>query len=141
MFYGCNIRESCYNCAYANKNRVGDITLADFWGHNKAMPGVWDDDKGISLVLVNNPQGMKLWEASKDEVNFVDVTGHPFRQGRLRKPMKKPESYDEFWEDYKREGFVYCAEKYSDYRIKSLEELKKESFFMRLLKKLSGDQK
>lgn len=149
MFYGCNIRESCFNCAYANKNRVADITLADFWGHEKAMPGVWDDDKGISLVLVNNPQGMKLWEASKDEVDFVDVTGYPFRHGRLKKPMEKPESYDEFWEDYRTEGFVYCAEKYADYKMKKAKrektpegdpERKEANIFVEFIKKLSGKE-
>lgn len=148
MFYGCNIRESCFQCPYANKNRPGDITLADFWGHEKAMPGMWDDDKGISLVLVNNPQGMKLWEAAKEEVDFVDVTGYPYRHGRLKKPMERPEAYDEFWDDYKQEGFAYCAEKYAGYKIKgpgpqpadSSSEGQKESILIRLWKKLSGKE-
>lgn len=116
LFYGDDIRPSCFKCIYANKERVGDITLADFWGHEKVIPDMWDDDKGVSLVLVNTSRGKELWEASKDEVEHVDVTGHPFRHSRMRAPMKKKESYDAFWEDYEREGFVYCAQKYADHK-------------------------
>lgn len=118
LFYGSDIRHSCMQCPYANKDRVGDITLADFWGHEKAMPGIWDDDKGISLVLVNTSQGMRLWEMARDSVDFVEVTGYPFRHRRMREAMKKPEDYDRFWEDYEKKGFVYCAEKYAGHRKK-----------------------
>lgn len=116
LFYGCNIRPSCLKCVYANTDRPADITLADFWGHEKAMPDLWNDDKGVSLVLVNNAHGKELWEKSRQEVLEVEVTGYPFQHGRLRKPMEKPENYDEFWEDYAREGFEYCAEKYSKHK-------------------------
>lgn len=118
LFYGSDIRHSCLQCPYANKDRVGDITLADFWGHEKAMPGIWDDDRGISLVLVNTSQGMRLWEMAKDSVDFVEVTGYPFRHRRMREAMKKPEDYDMFWEDYENKGFVYCAEKYAGHKKK-----------------------
>lgn len=113
LFSGSKIRPSCFKCIYTNKERVGDVTLADFWGHEDAIPGKWDDDKGISLVLVNTSRGKELWEAAKDEVDHVDVTGYPFRHSRMRTPTEKPESYDRFWEDYEREGFVFCAEKYA----------------------------
>lgn len=32
FFKGLSYRESCYHCKYANINRVGDFTIADFWG-------------------------------------------------------------------------------------------------------------
>lgn len=117
LFYGCNIRPSCLNCAYANTNRPADITLADFWGHEKAMPDVWDDDKGISLVLINNSHGMQLWENSRNEVDEVEVTGYPFRHRRLHAPMEKPKNYDQFWKDYAKKGFEYCSEKYSNHKM------------------------
>ena len=31
-------RESCYQCAYANTSRVGDLTVGDFWGIAKSHP-------------------------------------------------------------------------------------------------------
>lgn len=60
-------RSSCYSCRYANKNRVGDITIGDFWcierEHAELLSengGKLDVDKGISAVLVNNAQGERM---------------------------------------------------------------------------------
>lgn len=36
----------------------GDITIADYWGIEKVAPE-FDDNKGVSLVLVNNEAGKK----------------------------------------------------------------------------------
>ena len=108
-------RPSCFNCIYTNTNRPGDITIADFWGHEKAIPGKWDDEKGISLVLVNTNQGMKLWEEAKEQMEWIDCTGYPFRHQNMKRPTTKPEQYDEFWSDYKANGFEYCLKKYLDY--------------------------
>ena len=119
LFGGKWIRPSCFSCIYTNKERVGDITLADFWGHEDAIPGMWDDDKGISLILVNTSRGRELWEAAKDEVDYVDVTTYPFRHSRMRTPTKKPDTYDAFWMDYEKEGFAFCAEKYAGHKMKA----------------------
>lgn len=111
-------RPSCYHCIYTNKNRVGDITLADFWGHEKAIPGQWDDDKGISLVLVNNAQGKALWEKAKKDLEYTDCTGYPYRHMNMKHPSEISDNYEEFWEDYKQRGFEYCAKKYANYKGK-----------------------
>lgn len=105
-------RPSCYQCIYANQNRVGDITIADFWGHEDAVPGKWEDDKGVSLVLVNNPHGMELWESMRKRLDWVECTGYPFRHKNLASPTEKSERYDEFWKDYVENGFDYCVLKY-----------------------------
>ncbi|SFA82326.1 Coenzyme F420-reducing hydrogenase, beta subunit [Acetitomaculum ruminis DSM 5522] len=110
-------RPSCFKCAYTNKNRPGDITIADFWGHEKAIPGKWDDDKGISLVLINTYRGQLLWEEAKKDLEWIDVTGYPFRHHNLKHPTKYPEIYEEFWKDYKENGFEYCIEKYTKHKI------------------------
>lgn len=50
------LRPSCYNCKAKNFSSNSDISLADYWGiTNKHRE--FDDDKGISLVLVNSKQG------------------------------------------------------------------------------------
>ena len=45
------LRPSCHNCTYTNLNRPSDITIADFWGIENFKPE-FDDDKGVSLVLI-----------------------------------------------------------------------------------------
>lgn len=39
--------------------RVSDITIADFWGINEILPQV-DDDKGISLIFIQNNKSKSL---------------------------------------------------------------------------------
>ena len=63
---GLSMRESCFNCKYSHPQRVGDITLGDFWGiasFDKSL----DDKKGTSLVLCNSIKGLNLFE----KINFM----------------------------------------------------------------------
>jgi hypothetical protein len=50
------LRPSCYCCPFATIPRQGDISLADYWGVTAAHPGI-DDDRGVSLILVNTEKG------------------------------------------------------------------------------------
>ena len=51
-------RESCYTCPYAQMPRVGDCSIADFWGIGRhGVPFKHDVMKGVSLILVNNKKG------------------------------------------------------------------------------------
>ncbi len=53
-------RECCYTCHYASMDRVGDLTLGDFWGIEKELPN-FAADQGASCVIVNTPKGEKLF--------------------------------------------------------------------------------
>ena len=53
-------RESCYQCAYANTSRVGDLTVGDFWGISKSHPN-FNSTKCVSSVFVNTEKGQKLF--------------------------------------------------------------------------------
>lgn len=64
------LRDSCYNCAFKNKNRISDITLADFWGIQNINEKMFDN-KGTSLVIVNSEKGNKLFNSIKKDINYV----------------------------------------------------------------------
>ena len=51
------LRPSCTVCPFASLSRPGDITAADCWGVEKALPGFADDNRGCSLMLLNTPAG------------------------------------------------------------------------------------
>lgn len=60
-------RENCYACPYACDNRPGDITIGDYWCIDLVHPemlvqngGIFDEQKGVSCLIVNNTQGQKL---------------------------------------------------------------------------------
>ena len=55
-----SLRPSCYDCRFTTVNRQGDITLGDFWGIGRKYPER-DDDKGISLIIINSEKGEKAY--------------------------------------------------------------------------------
>ena len=66
------LRPSCYACKFKTKERISDITLADFWGINNIYPDI-DDDKGISLVIVHSIKGSNLFEKLKTNMFCIEV--------------------------------------------------------------------
>lgn len=62
------LRESCHNCAFKNKYRDSDITLADYWGVENMHPH-FNDDMGVSLVVINSKKGSEIFNGIKE--NFV----------------------------------------------------------------------
>lgn len=64
------LRPSCYACPSKNGKSGADITLGDFWGIENHYPE-FDDDKGVSLVMVQSQKGAKYFNAI--ESNCVEV--------------------------------------------------------------------
>ena len=61
------LRKECYSCIYAKIQRVSDITLGDFWGVEKFNSKL-DDNKGISLILLNNHKGNNVLNTVKSKL-------------------------------------------------------------------------
>ncbi len=55
------LRPSCYCCPAKGGKSGSDITLADYWGIQNVFPG-FDDDKGVSAVMVNTLKGKRLFD-------------------------------------------------------------------------------
>jgi ferredoxin-like protein FixX len=56
------LRPSCHACPAKHYKSGSDITLADYWGIEQVVPS-FDDDKGISLVLLNTPKGCTVFSS------------------------------------------------------------------------------
>lgn len=63
-------RESCAPCEFARLPRQADFTVADWWGINKIKPE-YDDKKGTSLVLTNNPKAEKIFDIIKTNMQKI----------------------------------------------------------------------
>lgn len=111
-------RHSCGKCHFRNLHRPSDITLADFWGWEKVVPGFADDDKGCNLVLVNTEAGRTLWDSAKPKLNIVPVNLQNCLQPNLRGVQFINPVRMEFEEDYARKGFAYVRYKYGDVSVK-----------------------
>jgi hypothetical protein len=55
------LRPSCYKCPVRSFKSQSDITIGDYWGIQKFLPE-FDDDKGVSLVMVNTVKGKEIYE-------------------------------------------------------------------------------
>ena len=115
LFLSENIlRPACYQCPYKSIDHPGDITLADYWGIDKAVPG-FNDNKGVSLVLVNSEKGQKLFDDIKENLIYKKTKLEDSLQPALIKPFSKPKERVEFWDDFKNYNFDYIARKYGKY--------------------------
>jgi NAD-dependent dihydropyrimidine dehydrogenase PreA subunit len=69
---GAIMRDVCYQCKFSRKERVGDITLADYWGVEKYHPEIKDIDKGISLLLLNNDKARMFFNKCLTNVVYME---------------------------------------------------------------------
>lgn len=94
------LRPSCYFCEFKKKNRVSDITLADFWGSGRICPDM-DDDKGLSLVIVHSVKGGKLLEEIKGKMELREVPLEDALRGNpsMTHSCNKPDKRDEFMQN------------------------------------------
>ena len=68
---GLTFRESCGKCKFAAIPRQGDITIADFWDIHRHDQR-FDDSKGTSLVIVNNPKGKELTDSIRSDTKLFE---------------------------------------------------------------------
>jgi len=112
LFYDHSIlRPSCYTCPYKSIMHPGDITIADYWGVEKAAPD-FDDNKGVSLVLVNNSRGEGAFEAVKDSLRWQVTSMELSLQPPLLRPFAAPKHRADFWKDFSTKDFGYLVKKY-----------------------------
>lgn len=125
LFYSHKIiRESCYYCPYKDITHPGDMTIGDFWRVEKAVPD-FDDNCGVSLVLLNTEHAVRLFDAVKGDLEFSPCRIEDSMQTPLKKPFRRPEGRDEFWRDFREQPFDYIAKKYGHYSKESEQHLER----------------
>lgn len=91
LFYtNAFFRDCCYDCSFANMSRVSDITLGDFWGWEKVDLKINEDNKGVSLVIVNTEKGETLFDACKQDIDYLKVDSDVYMQRNLKMPTPRP---------------------------------------------------
>lgn len=119
-------RENCYSCPYAKPERMGDLTMGDFWGFHQEHPEVvaLDNEKGISCVLVNTQKGKQIFDKYSSQFetiqsSFEKVDAH---NDQLHEPSRKPEKRETVLALYRDGGYEavekYYQEKFRKDRIK-----------------------
>lgn len=140
LFYSHRIiRECCFECPYKNLFRQGDITLGDCWGIAENDPD-FDDNKGVSLILVNSEKGEKFFSAICDDLDRKKIDINLYLQPPLRTNWEKPPDYQRFWKDFSEQPFRKILEQYvpkpehPNYRKKIIQKCRK--IVRKIIKKL-----
>ena len=107
-----SLRPSCYSCT-AKKNKLSDITLADFWGINKIMPEM-NDEKGASLVIARSPKGQSVLSEIKTQFIVSEVT---YEEGVRFNPSEykscvMPLQRKNFFKDMNKMSYESLVDKY-----------------------------
>lgn len=129
------LNKSCYICKFKGKEngekREADITLGDFWG----VPKELFNKNGVSLVVINNKKGQKLFEQIRDKISFKEVS---LKEGIRSNPSFYKncilsEKRNSFFKDLNNLPFNKLSNKY--FRVpSSLLERKIINFFKKMIK-------
>ena len=115
LFYSHNaLRPACYKCPYKSIKHPADITIADYWGIEKAAPN-FNDNKGVSLVLINNVKGIEFFNKIKADVDYKITDLENSMQPPLIRPFSEPVNRKKFWDDYYTMPFSNLINKYAKY--------------------------
>ncbi len=112
-------RPACYCCRFTSFKRPADLTLGDFWGIEKSYPA-FDDNRGISLLLINSAKGQEVFEAIKEQFIYLNSTKQDCMQHNLHSPTQPRGDRNLFWQEYLDCGFNYVAKKYGGYNYFSM---------------------
>lgn len=123
----CILRPSCYNCRYAGKKRISDVSIADFWGIQNSHSEMFNENRGVSLVLVNTEKGKKIFNKISDSIKIKLV---PLKDAQkvnisLCRPVLPYFERKKVFCDYEKKGLEYILKKYFP-----------KSFFSKLLRKI-----
>lgn len=116
MFLDADIyRESCYNCMYAKGERVGDITVGDYWGIEKIHPEFAGSvEKGVSCILVNTLKGENLLKESSQNMKLLESSVEKVARNnkQLNAPSEMTGRRKQIMKDYADQGYIGVEKKY-----------------------------
>lgn len=67
FFSGLCLRPACWNCEFRGVDRPSDITLGDFWGAERRVPHMYDEN-GTSAVIVHTEKGAELFAEARNSL-------------------------------------------------------------------------
>lgn len=105
-------RRSCYTCGFSGAERVGDITLSDFWNAEKSCKPLRIQRKyGFNMVMCNTDKGKRAYEDTYASINRVTLPVDIAIKGdvRLRHTETMPSDRDSIFEEYYSNGYEWLV--------------------------------
>lgn len=112
-------RSNCYSCPFAEKERVADLTIGDFWGFHEEYPVLpsglpLSNAKGVSCVLVNGEKGMRAVDRCRGELHLMETRFEKIAKhnAQLRTPSPNRQERNVILDLYHERGYSAVEEYY-----------------------------
>ncbi|MCR5701098.1 MAG: Coenzyme F420 hydrogenase/dehydrogenase, beta subunit C-terminal domain [Lachnospiraceae bacterium] len=117
IFDSLTVRESCTVCQFKHIPHDSDITMGDFWGIED-IHSEFDDDKGISAVIINSKKGRDAFEAIRDGIFCFETNINDIAKKNFTLYQSIPYNYKQksFFEELEIKRFDKVSRKYGSYR-------------------------
>ena len=132
------LRPSCYQCSFKGLDRNSDITLADFWGIDNIFPNM-NDDKGVSVVMINSEKGEELFDNIKDKIIFQETVLDPVLtkyNSAAIKSVKMPLERKEFMDKINQMDIITLLKEFVEVKKKQIIKYRMKSYLFRMKKRL-----
>lgn len=101
------LRDSCYSCNFAQRNRVSDLTLADFWGIDSDFVKDKHILNGTNVLIVHTAFGARCFESIKPRLELYkrDINEAIAGNDTLREPTPPPSDRNLILTNIRKYGF------------------------------------
>ncbi len=101
-------RRCCAQCPYTRVRRDSDLTIADNWRFRAFAPE-WDDNTGVSTLLVNTERGRALLDRASASLEIRSCRLEDVDQHYLHRPGGKHPDRELFFRALRRRDFATAA--------------------------------
>ena len=131
-------RENCYNCRYAQRKRISDITIGDFWGLSKESKVNDGEEKGISLIMTNTKKGEGLVSSIYDKciIEKRTIEEACAINHQLNHPTYKTKKYEIYINNYPKLGYIKTMNKMKTFKEKVKFIIKNNKIIYNIIQKL-----
>ncbi len=106
-------RPSCYHCPYTKpEKREADLTMGDAWKIPQKNPS-WDDNTGVSTVIINSPKGRELFQQAAEFLNIYPCLPDDVDSCYLHRPGKMHPDRSAFFKCLHTNGVQVALNRYA----------------------------
>lgn len=113
------LRPSCYRCHLKKQRHMADITIGDFWGGDKVVPG-FGEEGDMSLILIHSDKGKKVFNSVKEsmEIRWTEYEKAISYNSAYTESVLRPKERDRFFIDLENVSFSKMVKKYRKLGLK-----------------------
>ncbi len=92
-----------FSCPFTGYERVGDITVADYWNIENAKLDI-DYKSGVSLLLINTAKGKEWFAQCEKDLIYEKSDKKSCWQIHLERQQPISSKRSVFWEDFRKDS-------------------------------------